>query len=148
MADRAISVSCYSSTFDNEVSIEVGDVTEILALRARTKRTTSNIDDTVRVGILGKRLRNHSLTTSESTRYGTSTTQCGRKQRIDHTLSSYKCSLSWQFRCRSGHTNRPEVRHGKLVNLAGHVVSYLQHGIVQRKLLVTVRTCVRVRSTS
>ncbi len=32
-------VSCFSSTSDNEVSVEVRDTIEILALRARTPRT-------------------------------------------------------------------------------------------------------------
>ena len=35
-------VSCSSSTSDNEVALEVRDIIEILALRARTPRTLTN----------------------------------------------------------------------------------------------------------
>lgn len=78
---------------------------------------TSDVDNALRVRVLGQGLGDAGLTTSESSGNSASSTLDGGEEGIEHTLSSQKGSVSSKLLSHgSGVTDGPEVGHGELGN--------------------------------
>lgn len=76
---------------------------------------TSDVDNDVGVGELGQRLRNDSLSTTESTRNADGTTLNRGKQRVQDTLTDNKRLVGGQLLVgRTRHSHRPAVHHAVL----------------------------------
>jgi hypothetical protein len=77
--------------------------------------STSDVDNALRVRVLGQGLRDTSLTTSESSGNSAGSSLDRGEEGIEHTLSSQKGSVSSKFLSDgSGVTHGPEVRHGEI----------------------------------
>jgi len=74
--------------------------------------TASDVNNTVRVGVLGEGLGNASLTAAESSGNGTSTTLNSGEEGIEDTLASGQRMVSGELLCDgSGVTHGPEMGH-------------------------------------
>lgn len=85
-----------------------------------TTLTATDVDDAIRVGVLGESLRNASLAATEGTGNGASTTESRRVERIEHTLTSQQGLTGLHLlEARSRSSNGPEVRQLDLLNTLG-----------------------------
>jgi hypothetical protein len=116
--------------------LELGEIVQNLS-HLVTTLTTSDVNNTVRVGVLGKSLGNASLTATESSGNGTSTTLDSGEEGIEDTLTSSEGVVTRKlFGDGSWVTHGPEVRHFDFVLSLGvfnnsdwlsHVVHTLRH---------------------
>jgi hypothetical protein len=91
--------------------------------------TTSDVDNTLGVRVLGKGLGNTCLTTSESSGNSASSSLNRGEESIEYTLSGQKGSVSGKLLSDgSGVTHGPEVRHGEIGSLTVDVFDST-HGI-------------------
>jgi hypothetical protein len=83
--------------------------------KERARIHAPNVDNNVTVGELGQRLRNNSLSASESTGNAHGTTLNTREQRIEDTLSDNQRAIGRELLSRrTGHPHRPSVHHAVL----------------------------------
>mmetsp|Transcript_169 Transcript_169/g.538 ORF Transcript_169/g.538 Transcript_169/m.538 type:complete len:422 (+) Transcript_169:677-1942(+) len=77
-----------------------------------TTLTATDVDNSVRVGIFGQGLRDHSLSAAESARNSAGTTQHRGEQSIQHTLASQqRVVTSKLLSARARRAHRPVLKH-------------------------------------
>ena len=80
-----------------------------------TTLTATDVDDAIRVRVLGESLRNTGLAATEGTGNSAGTTESGRIERIEHTLSREQGLSSLKLlKARSRSSNGPEVSESNL----------------------------------
>ena len=121
------------------LSLELGEVIEYFS-HLVSALTAADVNDTVRVGVLGKRLRNASLSAAEGAWDSASTTLNGGEEGVQHALTSgQRVHWSELLGARSWGTHGPEMRHADVDALAigglddsdalGDIVLSLRHDL-------------------
>jgi hypothetical protein len=78
--------------------------------------TATDVDDALRVGVLGEGLRNASFSASESARNSASSSQDRRIESVQNSLSCQEWLVSLQLlECWSWGSHRPEMTHAQLL---------------------------------
>ena len=122
-----------------DLGLKLGEVIEYLS-HLITTLTASDINDTVRVGVLGEGLGNTGLTAAEGAWNSASTTLHSGEKSVQHALSGRQgVHGSELLGAGSGRTDGPEMRHTELNTLAlggldngntlCHVVLTLRHNL-------------------
>jgi len=102
-----------------DLGLELGEVIEDLS-HLVTALTTSDVNDTVRVGVLGEGLGDTSLTATEGAWNSAGTALDGGEEGIEDTLTGgQRVHGSELLGARSGGTDGPEMRHANVLLLAG-----------------------------
>ena len=121
-----------------EFGLEFGEFVEDFG-HLVTTFTTTDVDDAVGVGILGKSLGDDGLSATEGAGDTASTTQDRREEGIDDTLTGDQRVIAGELlddRTRS--TDRPQVGHGQLANYAGGLVTDFQESVIQCEFFVVI----------
>ena len=101
-----------------DVDLELGEVIQHLSHLVATL-TASDVDDTVRVGVLGEGLRDTGLAAAEGAWDSAGTSLHGGEEGVQHTLTSRQRVHGGELlSARSGGTHRPEMRHADIHSLA------------------------------
>mmetsp|Transcript_3989 Transcript_3989/g.6287 ORF Transcript_3989/g.6287 Transcript_3989/m.6287 type:complete len:458 (+) Transcript_3989:607-1980(+) len=104
-----------------------------------TTFSASNIDNSIRVGEFGKRLRNDSLSTSKGTRDGACSTQHRWKQTVNNTKTSDKRSVTRELFCDGTRaTDWPEMTQAKLVSLVLRFVVNFHDNIINQESFLSI----------
>ena len=124
--------------------LELGEVIKYLSHLVSTL-TTSDVDDTVGVGVLGEGLGDTGLTAAEGSWNGASSSLHSWEESVEHTLSSQERGLwSQLLGAWTWGTDRPEVRHGQVLVLSveglndgdgvGHTVAAWSNNFLQASI--------------
>mmetsp|Transcript_125902 Transcript_125902/g.187926 ORF Transcript_125902/g.187926 Transcript_125902/m.187926 type:complete len:462 (-) Transcript_125902:85-1470(-) len=97
---------------------ELGKVHEHLS-HLVSALAASDVDDGVGVGVLGERLRDHSLAAAERARHSAGSAEHGREQSVEHTLASEERVVASELLSHGARvTHGPELGHGELLAAA------------------------------
>jgi len=112
------------------LSEKLGELLENLS-HFVTTLTATDIDNALRVGVLGESLRNAGLTATEGTGNSASTTKNGREERVEDTLTSEKRIFRGELlSARTRLTHRPVVGHAN-VDITTLLISHLSDNILE-----------------
>ena len=101
-----------------DLSLKLGEVIKYLSHLVSTL-TTSDIDDTVGVGVLGEGLRDTGLSASEGSWNGAGSSLHSWEEGVEDTLSSEEWSLGGELLSAwTWGTHRPEMGHGEVLLLS------------------------------
>ena len=104
-----------------------------------TTFSATDVDNSIRVGKLGKRLRNNSLSATESTRDGTSSSKDRGEKTVNDTKTSNKGLVSGKLLGDgTGATDRPEVAKSELVCFVLGFIEDFHDNIVDKEGLLSV----------
>jgi hypothetical protein len=104
-----------------------------------TTLSATDVDNAIRVGKLGKRLTNDSLSATESPRHGTSSTKHRGEEPINDTQTSNQRSITGQLlRDGTRASDRPEMAEGEFVDLVLGLVEHVHDDIIDEEGLLSV----------